>query len=429
MKRITAQDLYNVIRCAHRVFLDANGDPTEKSEVSSFVKLLWELGLQTERDYLATIGEAPVSDVSHLGVEEASRETVYLMSQGVPLIYQGCLADGRYVGRPDLLVKRIGASSRFGPFLYEPIDVKAGKGWEERHGIPTKFKMHYAFQVLFYWMLLERIQGTRLPIGRIINVRKQVEAFKASEFETAFQDALDHVAKLVGGEETSEPVLGSHCQMCPWYHRCRQWVEDHDDPTGLFFVGRQKFHMKQVGLHTIQDIAAMDVSEFLVPPKKIPKMGKVTLTRMKERARVKLTGKPELRQGYAFPTQPCEIYFDIEDDPTQDLTYLFGLLIRDEGAPQSTFRYFLARGPEEEEQTVRAFWEFLRGLGGAVLYVYSHKERTTLTHLRDRYDLDAAVLDSYKTKEFDLYRDLVVEYSDWPSHSYGIKLLGRFGSF
>ena len=60
MKKITAQDLYNMTRCPHRVFLDANGDPAEKGEVSSFVKLLWELGLQTERDYLDTLGSAPV---------------------------------------------------------------------------------------------------------------------------------------------------------------------------------------------------------------------------------------------------------------------------------------------------------------------------------------------------------------------------------
>ena len=37
---ITANDLYNLTKCAHRVYLDANGDPKEKSEVSPFVKLL-----------------------------------------------------------------------------------------------------------------------------------------------------------------------------------------------------------------------------------------------------------------------------------------------------------------------------------------------------------------------------------------------------
>ena len=62
--RITAQALYNITKCAHRVYLDANGDPKDRSEVGSFVKLLWELGLQTEREYLDTLGELTVSDLS-----------------------------------------------------------------------------------------------------------------------------------------------------------------------------------------------------------------------------------------------------------------------------------------------------------------------------------------------------------------------------
>lgn len=48
--QITAQGLYNYVKCPHRVYLDNNGDPKEKSEVNLFVKLLWEKGLQTEKE-------------------------------------------------------------------------------------------------------------------------------------------------------------------------------------------------------------------------------------------------------------------------------------------------------------------------------------------------------------------------------------------
>jgi hypothetical protein len=47
---VTAVDLYNFTQCAHRVYLDANGDPAQKGEVSKFVQLLWEKGLQTRAD-------------------------------------------------------------------------------------------------------------------------------------------------------------------------------------------------------------------------------------------------------------------------------------------------------------------------------------------------------------------------------------------
>ena len=130
MKSITAQALYNLTRCAHRVYLDANGDPSLKGKVNSFIKLLWEVGLQTERDYIASLGDMAVVDLQPLSVEVAASETLRLMREGVPLIYQGCLLDHPYVGRPDLLVRRDNLPSCFGAYGYEAIDIKAGKGWE-----------------------------------------------------------------------------------------------------------------------------------------------------------------------------------------------------------------------------------------------------------------------------------------------------------
>ncbi len=427
-QRITAQDLYNYTKCQHRVFLDANGDPTEKSEVSSFVKLLWEVGLQTERDYISSLGDQDIVDMQHLAVEPAFQETLLAMEHGVAIIYQGCLIHENFVGRPDLLVKREDGSSRFGPFFYEPVDIKAGKGWEEADGKKGKFKEHYAFQILFYRLLLEKIQGTVPPGGRIINVDKQIEEFDPAPFEERFTHAMQDVQQLVSGNESSEPVLGSHCTMCGWFARCYRWVKAESDPTGLFFVGKQKFALREQGLRTIEDIAKMDVHTYLTPPHKIPRMGKTSLARMKERAQVLLDGKPVIRSGYTFPDVDREIYFDIEDDPTRGVTYLFGLVIQDRHGP-SHFTYFLAKTPEEEEKTVRDFWQFIQSTDRCVYYVYSHKERSTLKHLMEKYQLDAETFEKYKACEFDLYQHLIVEYSDWPTFSYGIKHIAKFIGF
>jgi len=81
MKTITAQALYNLTRCAHRMYLDANGDPQEKGEVSAFVKLLWELGLQTEREYLAMLGEKEVVDLTSLRVGRREAEAMRLANE------------------------------------------------------------------------------------------------------------------------------------------------------------------------------------------------------------------------------------------------------------------------------------------------------------------------------------------------------------
>ena len=420
-RQLTAADLYNYVKCAHRVYLDSNGDPKEKSEVNLFVKLLWEKGLQTEKEYLESLGDKRVVDLSKKSVKEAWLETRQHMEEGAELIYQACLKYGFYVGRPDLLLRHVGASSNFGSYYYEPIDIKAGRGWEIRNGKYRKFKKHYAFQILFYQMLLGWVQGYAARVGRIINVEGEIEEFDPLTFEDEFSQALAEVQKLVQGEETSEPVLGGRCFQCEWFKHCRAWVDKTSDPTAVFFVGKSKFRLKEVGLREVRDLAEMDISKYLKPPLKIPGVGEKSLVRMKQRAQVVVDGKPLIRKGYSFPEASAEIYFDIEDDPTRGLVYLFGLLTKENG--EFRYRYFLARDPGEEEGTAREFWAFLKSTEEAVYYVYSHKERSTLKHVQEKYALDEATLEKYRLSEFDLYSGLIIAYSDWPTFSYGMKYI------
>ena len=45
---ISAKQLYDFVRCPHRIFMDAFGDAVERDETSPFVELLWEQGLAHE---------------------------------------------------------------------------------------------------------------------------------------------------------------------------------------------------------------------------------------------------------------------------------------------------------------------------------------------------------------------------------------------
>ncbi|HLD36608.1 MAG TPA: TM0106 family RecB-like putative nuclease [Planctomycetota bacterium] len=418
-KITTAQDLYNYTKCQYRVYLDSNGDPAEKGQVGPFVKLLWENGLIKEREYIATISPDKVEDLSMYLPDKAFEKTIAGMKAGQEIIYQGCLQADNNSGRPDILLKRTDGQSKFGQYYYEPIDIKAGRGWEERDGKRIKFKEHYAFQVMFYLMLVQSVQGYAPKTGRIVNIEKNIDEFDADTFDDDFRIALASVNDLVHGRTISEPVLGGGCSQCEWYEHCHDWVVKNSDPTGIYFVGSVKFHLKRVGLRTIRDIAEMDVAGYLDGKNKIPRTGVKTLERMKERARVILSGQPNIRPGYTFPAVAREIYFDIEDDPTRGITYLFGMLIRQSG--KETHKYFVADRPEDEEQTARKFWDFISKTDDAVYYVYSHKERSTLKQLMARYRLDSAVFDKYVESEFDLYKGLVEAYSDWPIHSYGLK--------
>ena len=422
--KIIAQDFYNYTKCKHRVYLDSNGDPNDKDEVSSFVQMLWEMGLQNELVYLRSLGDLDFENLESLSIEQAAERTVELMRHGVPLIYQGVIRADNKIGRPDLLFRRYENGSDFGDYYYEAVDIKAGKAWEEKSGKKTRFKSHYAFQVLFYRQILKQLQNHAPANGKIINIDGQLEEFAVESFSEPFNEAAEEISQLVSGQESSEPVLGSACHQCGWYKKCRAWAEINLDPTLLFFVGKNKFQLKRAGLRTIEDIAQMNVDDHLKPPNKIPRMGKKTLERMKLRAGVYLQGKPQIRPGYELPKAKREIYFDIEDDPTQDHTYLYGILESDNNSDWK-FEYFLAEKIEDEENAIRQFWDFIANSGDAAFYVYSAKERSTLRKLMERYSLDQEVFEQYVEKEFDLYTDLVVKYSDWPTYSYGIKNIAR----
>lgn len=424
---ITAQDLYNYTKCAHRVYLDAHGEPGERAAVSSFVELLWEMGMQTERDYVARLTQE-YADLSALDLEHACRRTRELMRAGEALIYQGGLRFDDCVGRPDLLVRCDDAPSDFGPFHYEAIDIKGGHGAVRRDGESPGFKKHYAFQILFYHRLLTKLQGVSPCRARIINVDGDYESFDPDHFATEFGRALDEVRALVAGTGRSEPVLGSACHLCHWYAKCRRWAEGVHDPTLLFGVGRVKFRLKDVGLRTVEDIARMEVSDYIDGSRKIPRLGRDGLRRLKTRAHVRLAGVPQIRPGFTLPVVRREIYFDIEDDPTRDYTYLYGW-IEVEGGQTHAYRYLRSAAIEQEGVTARAFWNVLAGIEDAAIYVYSAKERASLRRLMERYGLDEAVFERYVDQEYDLYSRLVLKFSDWPSYSYGIKHVARHAGF
>jgi len=132
MTTITAVDLYNVTQCAHRVYLDAHGDPAQKSEVSRFVQLLWEKGLQTERDYIARLGYDAVDDLQALSIRDAADQTLALMSGGARLIYQGVLISGDQVERPDLLTVTVSGSRSASAGWTLPTTPRGSSSWALR---------------------------------------------------------------------------------------------------------------------------------------------------------------------------------------------------------------------------------------------------------------------------------------------------------
>ena len=116
--RITASTLYDYIQCPHKVWRDIYGPQKEKlEETNPFVELLWQKGVQHEKNVVAGLGD--LLDLRDGSVEQRFEKTLEAMRDGVSLIYQGVLRHDNLLGIPDLL-------QREGDGNYIPLDIKSG---------------------------------------------------------------------------------------------------------------------------------------------------------------------------------------------------------------------------------------------------------------------------------------------------------------
>ncbi|MCJ7442510.1 MAG: hypothetical protein MUO25_13185, partial [Thermoanaerobaculaceae bacterium] len=131
----TASDFATLVRCAHRIHLDAAGDPTERVSASDFLQFLWEEGRLHEDAVIAEMDVTPVS--RGLSPAERVAETVRLMRLGAPSIYHGYLEHQGLKGEPDLL-ERVEVPSPLGSFSYLPVDIKSARAFEDEAGTRPK---------------------------------------------------------------------------------------------------------------------------------------------------------------------------------------------------------------------------------------------------------------------------------------------------
>jgi hypothetical protein len=101
---ITADVLYDLINCPHRVTMDAFGDSAERDPINAFVELLWKRGSDFEDEVIADLsGKLPFVNLRLFAGAEKERKTLEAMRSGAPLIYGGRLAADDLLGDPDLL--------------------------------------------------------------------------------------------------------------------------------------------------------------------------------------------------------------------------------------------------------------------------------------------------------------------------------------
>ena len=436
---ITASMLYDLVQCPHRVTMDLFGDYAKRSEVSPFVQLLWEKGSLYEKKVIPNLG-LPFLDLSLYKEQDKERRTLEAMNAGVTLIYNGRISSGDLLGEPDLLRKE-GAG-------YIAGDIKSGSG-EEGDEDNRKPKKHYAVQLALYTDVLQKLGKSSSLHAFVWDVHGEEVAYDfclatgekhLENLWDVYQQTLDLARKITGRALETLPAYSSGlCKNCVWYGACMKELEARNDLTLIPFLGRTKRDAMLSHIGSIEELAEADLSAFTRGKKTIfPRVSPDTLKKMKTRAQLlcQKDAKPFLREPVRLPLSQKEIFFDIEVDPMQDICYLHGFVERLNG-DNSTERFVPVFAddptPKAEEEAFAKAWAYIQSHPDAIIYYYSKYERTLYRKLCQKYPNVCCPEEIENlfdpAKAIDLYFDVVLKATEWPTKDYSIKTLARFLGF
>ncbi len=437
---VTASMLYSFTRCPHRVSLDLLGDPADRDEVSPFVELLWERGHAFEEETIAGIG-VPFINLRDAPREEREGLTLRAMRDGEYLIYGGRISCGRLLGEPDLL-RRSDAG-------YVPGDIKSGAGMEGAdEQSDGKLKLHYAVQLALYSDILQQMDMSQSKSAFVWDIRGTEVPYDLSEARgprirdsmwNEYLTVLASVESIAARRVQTRPGLISECSLCCWRSHCRREIVAADDLTLIPELGRSSREKFPPGISTVSELAATSL-ENLIPDGEsaVPGIGEKTLRRFHARAvlQKEASPKPYFVADVRLPASEAELFFDVETDPFRGLCYLHGFVerLRRATGTQKYVAFFVDEATQEGERDAFArAWAYVQKRRDAVVYYYSHYERTVWSQLATRHpDVASAdeVASLFEQERFvDLYTDIVKACMIWPTHSQSLKAIAAFLGF
>lgn len=411
---LTATDFYRYLQCPHWPYWERFGDPAERRALTPEEEQRLADGLDHEQRVVGHVYGA-FSQVAQETPQEGVKATLALMREGVPVIYQGWLQQGDWLGRPDILERHEGESA-FGDWYYVPVDVKRAH----------ELKKEHIFQLLFYSVLLDKAQHRFPPHPAILNADSERLSFEPEEYVAEFREVAAKLERIIAGE-CPEPVYRKTCEdTSPWGKACFRLAKEHDDIALLFNVemGKLQF-LREHGVRTIFDAAEMDLAQLEGLE---PGMTLRALQSVQRQARSLVDQSVIIKKSWQHQTVGWEIHFDIESHPMTDTDYLYGFWIRQ--GEESFSKTFLAERPEEEVSLWRAFMEWLPTLpADYTVYHYASYEASRLRILAKRYgDLDNPWLERFCARMVDL-KEAAREYAVFPLYFYSLKNICTFLGF
>jgi predicted RecB family nuclease len=404
------------------------------------VKLLWERGMAHEENVVAAIGK-PFLDLSMYAGDEKEGRTLEAMNRGETLIYGGRISASGLLGDPDLL-RREGDG-------YVAGDIKSGAG-EESSGDEdeSKPKKSYAVQLALYTDILEQLGRSAGRRAFVWDAHGEEVTYdfmepygikKPRRLWDDYIECLSQARAIVSRAMRTRPAYSSGtCKNCVWYTACLKILEEANDLTLIPELGRSKRDAMLDRISSIHELAAINPQAFIVGAKTVfPGIGPGSLEKFHARAKLLASdGKAYLRAPVHLPAASLEIFFDIEVDPMRDVCYLHGFVERrggDTGTERFVAFFSDEATPEGEEESFAGAWRYLQASQPCAIYYYSKYERTLYRKLQRKYPhvcTEAEVEALFDpTRTIDLYFDVVLKATEWPTRDFSIKTLAKYLGF
>jgi uncharacterized protein len=337
---LSASDLVGYLYCRHLATLDravAEGALKKPLIRDPLLEILWKRGLIHEQSYLEHLTKSGLEVVRIDGVEvtdAAVAETVAAMKNGVPVIAQGALSYGGWVGRADVL-RRVEVPSDLGDWSYEAIDTKLAR----------ETKAGTILQLCLYSELIKEVQGLAPEHMSVVVPWSDCEPqqYRFADYAAYFRKVRGELLKFLRWLKpiATYPDPIEHCEVCGWRITCEQRRRDDDHLCLVAGISKMQINeLTERGLKTMKALATM------APPLDWkPARGSAAIYgRVREQARIQVeareAGEPrfellpvESEFGLVQLPEPSEgdIFLDLEGDPfagEHGLEYLFGYLSR-----------------------------------------------------------------------------------------------------
>ena len=410
--KLTGEHFYKFFQCPHWIWYDVYGDQAKKGKIPPLIEMIHQDGLKHEKEIIKSRKFEEIKPELFRDLDEAFLATMELMKQGKN-IYHGVLMEGDWVGIPDLLEAREGKSN-LGDHYYVVYDVKSGRDIRDE----------YKFQLVFYSLILERLQGVLPRDAYIINADGEERSFMVDDFVEQFHLTRQRIEQILEGEKPP-PFLKSGCKHSPWYSLCVEDTRGCDDVSLIYRLSQNdQRRLYDIDIHTVKELAAADLDHLRSRLEDWP-FDKVL--RIYNQAQALVSGEPMILKKGEFPAVENEIYFDIESDPTETIDYLLGILAR-HSSGKSEYKCFLAKDKSEEGKNWREFLDFLESLDDFVIYHYSYYEREVFSRLGQKYGISRALEDKFKNNTIDLHL-AVVEAVILPLYFYSLKDVAQYLGF